>query len=139
MSAKTSQQAILNALSALRLATAQELFSEIGTRPEGKKIGLTSVYRNLHVLEQQGAIKPVNLLDGVTRYELNKSDRHNHYLVCSDCRRIEVLDECPMEGFLHRVSERFRVQFHNLEIFGRCLACESAPTQRDDCFSTIGA
>jgi hypothetical protein len=37
MSAKTSQQTILNALSSLLLAAAQELFSEIGHVAEGKK------------------------------------------------------------------------------------------------------
>ena len=56
------------------------------------KTGLpqSSIYRNLAVLEQAGAVRRVITEDEFARFELTEAlTEHHHHLICSNCGKVE--------------------------------------------------
>jgi Fe2+ or Zn2+ uptake regulation protein len=121
-----SARNVLEALHQLNHATAPEVMDWVNRTANGsKKVSLTSVYRALNQLVAQGDVKPLNFNDGQVRYELN-GRMHHHHLVCTQCDRVQVLDDCPLESTLAQLKDRFLVNYHNFEVFGVCRDCFSA-------------
>ena len=96
------------------------------------KLPVSSIYRNLVVLEQAGAVtRYPGAGGGHARYELSEElVGHHHHLVCSRCGRIED-DPVPPEvdaglsTLLDAVAARtgFTVTDHRLELRGLCERC----------------
>jgi Fur family ferric uptake transcriptional regulator len=97
-----------------------------------KRLPVSSIYRNLVVLEQAGAVtRYPGAGGGHARYELSEAlVGHHHHLVCSRCGRIED-DPVPpevdagLESLLGAVAARtgFTVTDHRLELRGLCERC----------------
>jgi Fe2+ or Zn2+ uptake regulation protein len=93
----------------------------------------SSVYRNLAVLEQAGAVTRLPAAGGHARYELSEAIvGHHHHLVCTACGRIEDCDlpaalEGQVDALLESLAlrERFRPDGHRLEVFGLGACCAS--------------
>jgi Fe2+ or Zn2+ uptake regulation protein len=91
----------------------------------------SSVYRNLGVLEQAGAVTRLPAVGGHARYELSEVIvGQHHHLICNGCGRIEDRDlPDALEDQVHAlleslaVAERFRADSHRLEIFGLGACC----------------
>jgi len=125
-----STQAVQAALQQLNHATAPEILAwvnrasaEKGASPNHKKVSLTSVYRALNDLVALAQVKPLNFNDGQVRYELNSQHMHHHHLVCTGCDNVQVLDHCPFDVVLNQLEGKFRVDYHNFEVFGLCGSC----------------
>jgi len=96
------------------------------------RLPVSSIYRNLVVLEQAGAVtRYPGAGGGHARYELSEElVGHHHHLVCSRCGRIED-DPVPPEvdaglaSLLDAVATRtgFTVTDHRLELRGLCQRC----------------
>jgi Fe2+ or Zn2+ uptake regulation protein len=100
---------------------------EIGARLEGSGVNLTTVYRLLDTLTQAGVLVPHLLAPSQVGYELAAPlRRHHHHLICRVCGHLEDLVDCDLTGVLRAAGERrgFRVESHNLEVFGVCAACQ---------------
>ncbi len=105
------------------------------TIPELMDIGASqsqsSLYRNLAILEQCGAVHRLVSTDDVSRYELAEElSEHHHHLVCSACGRLEDVVLPPaIERALVRAAEEareqrdFDVDSHRLELVGTCPTC----------------
>lgn len=64
--------------------TADYIYSLL--RQSEPNISLATVYRNLNLLADNGVIKRISGLDGITRFDHNTS---NHYhFICSNCNKI---------------------------------------------------
>ncbi len=91
----------------------------------------SSLYRNLAILEQCGAVHRIASTDDVARFELTEQlSEHHHHLVCSVCGRLEdVVLPASIEHALARAAEEARAQrdfdvdSHRLELVGTCSAC----------------
>lgn len=91
----------------------------------------SSIYRNLAILEQAGAIRRLTSTDDTGRFELAEAlSEHHHHLVCSGCGGIEDItlpDE--IEDALHEAVDAaqrdrdFAVDAHHLELVGTCEDC----------------
>jgi Fe2+ or Zn2+ uptake regulation protein len=118
-----------------------ELLVDIGrpvTIPELLDHGATqsqsSLYRNLAILEQCGAVERIATTDDVARYELTEElAGHHHHLVCSICGRIEdVVFPPAVERALALAAREaddqrgFTVESHKIELFGTCGSCATA-------------
>jgi Fur family zinc uptake transcriptional regulator len=99
-----------------------------GTKSE---IAQSSLYRNLVVLEEVGAVQRVVSTDGNGRYELNEEilGHHHHMLcsVCGDVRDVTVplqLEE-ELDNALTQIAIRsgFKLDQHRLDLIGRCQNC----------------
>lgn len=92
---------------------------------------LSSLYRNLGVLEDAGVLRRVASTDGQARYELAEElTEHHHHLVCRSCGRVEDVDASPrLESAMTRVMEQiaaasgFRPEEHRLDVVGLCADC----------------
>ena len=98
---------------------------------EGARLPQSSVYRNLTVLEQAGAVRRVITDDEFARYELAEElTEHHHHLMCSNCGRVEDVTipaelESSMTRTLDRVAKRagFASVSHRLDLIGLCREC----------------
>ena len=69
--------------------SAEEIFGKV--HQIYPNTGLTTVYRNLDLLEEMGIIAKFHFGDGRSRYELVQSPQkpgHHHHLVCTECKRV---------------------------------------------------
>jgi Fur family transcriptional regulator, ferric uptake regulator len=91
----------------------------------------SSVYRNLSVLEQAGAVRRVITEEGIARYELAEDlTKHHHHLVCRSCGAVE---DVTIPARLERTVERtladaaaaadFEGAVHRVDLIGRCRNC----------------
>ena len=102
------------------------------------KTGLpqSSIYRNLAVLEQAGAVRRVITEDEFARFELTEAlTEHHHHLICSTCGKVEDVTipadlESAMDRTIDRVARRagFAHVSHRLDLIGTCRSCADAAT-----------
>ncbi len=96
-----------------------------------KNLAQSSVYRNLGVLEEAGAVIRIATNDDYAHYELAEHILdHHHHLICSPCG--EILDfhlsdsiERALEISLQQVADQFDfvVDSHRLDLIGTCTSC----------------
>ena len=104
---------------------ASELFQL--ARAENPRIGIATVYRTLHLLEEMGMIHSSGLGEDHTHYEISH-EPHVH-LVCTACGT--VLD-LPSPDTLNELEKQsgFRIERTTLELFGLCPKCQAKETTR---------
>lgn len=91
----------------------------------------SSLYRNLAILEQCGAVHRIASTDDVARYELTEElSEHHHHVVCQACGRIDdIVLPAALERALGdaaaeaRRQQDFDVDSHRLEFVGTCSTC----------------
>ena len=83
-----------------------------------------TVYRCLTSLEKAGMIKRCEFGDGTARYEFFKKE-HHHHVICKECKKIEVLDDCELQEIDRFARKKgFTDVSHSLEFFGICSDCK---------------
>ena len=114
--------AVLEKTSAL--ATAQDIHLQLRNEDDGAP-GLTTIYRSLESLVEQGLVQAVELGDGEKRFELITPGEHHHHLICQSCKDSVHLDQCLIDDLQSAIQSKyeFEVKGHILEIFGLCKQC----------------
>lgn len=109
---------------AVRPLSTYEVHAQIEDR---ENCWISTVYRTLEALEQRGLVQKMSFADaGVTLYELKES-RHRHYAICSTCKKLIPLANCPMDFDEVTVEDRgFKVTGHLVEIIGLCAKCQTS-------------
>lgn len=120
------RRAIVDALAGTgRPVTVEELLADSPGLP------ISSVYRNLAVLEAAGAVDRVATGDDRARVELAQAlVGHHHHLVCDRCGRVEDhrLSDAQ-EEWLHRelaavaAAAGYEACAHRVDIVGLCGTC----------------
>src|SRR5215471_6382456 len=76
--------ALATALASLPgFSSAQDIHAEL--RRRGENVGLTTVYRHLQALSEQGAIDTIRDPSGEILYRQCGSTAHHHHLTCRTC------------------------------------------------------
>lgn len=90
---------------------------------EGQGIGLSTVYRQLNALADDGKADIIHLNDQ-QMFRICQDGEHHHHLVCEHCGRTIEIE--PPEQWVHSVAEEhgFSVNSHTLEVFGICPDCQ---------------
>ena len=117
------REAILKILRSNRThPSADQIYDAV--RKEIPNISKGTVYRNLQVLREDGAILELNLNGTLSRYE-EKQSRHYHFR-CEKCGRVFDLDEPVDTEIDKKVAERtgFKVSSHQTEFRGLCKDCQ---------------
>ena len=92
----------------------------------------SSLYRNLAVLEEVGAVTRIVTHDDHARFELAEAltDHHHHHLICTQCGSVSDFalspdTETTLERALGRVAATasFRADGHRLDLLGTCADC----------------
>ena len=108
--------------------SAQEIHAEL--RAAGQQIGLTTVYRHLQRLADDGEVDVLRQAESDVRYRYCRSDEHHHHIVCRVCGR-SAETECPeLAGWADRLAESqgYSVVSHAVEVFGVCADCRAERT-----------
>lgn len=105
--------------------SAQEVHARM--RASGDSIGLSTVYRAVQALVDDGELDSIRTDGGEAIYR-RCSTRHHHHLVCRSCGRTEEVEGPAVERWADRVAGEhgFIDVTHTLEIFGTCAACHAA-------------
>ncbi len=117
-----SAEKVLGILKDLTNASAEEIYEHINKNAD-KKVGLTSIYRALKLLEENFLLVPVVFNDGISRYRLNTEEKHHHHFVCKVCNTKKVIDFCPYELVRKELGDGYIVNYHIFELFGICKDC----------------
>lgn len=96
-----------------------------------KTLRQSSIYRNLTLLEEAGAVTRIVTNDEFTRYELTEElTEHHHHLICTQCG--DVVDfglDSRTEKALGRGLDQaataagFTTTSHRLDLLGICASC----------------
>ena len=114
---------------AIREVLAQEQrplsIGEIHTAARGvvPTLGLRTVYRVVHRMEDDGDLARVSISGQPDRYEhAEAAARHHHHFHCLMCDRVFDVHGCP--GRMDQmVPEGFVLAGHEITLYGRCGRC----------------
>jgi Fur family ferric uptake transcriptional regulator len=103
--------------------SAQQIHAEL--RRHGKSIGLTTVYRHLQVLSEDGRVDTIRDAGGETLYRRCRSNAHHHHLTCRACGRSVEVEGRAVERWAEQVAAEagFADVNHTVELFGVCPGC----------------
>ncbi|MGN6609272.1 MAG: Fur family transcriptional regulator [Jatrophihabitans sp.] len=109
--------------------SAQDVYAAL--RSDGDTVGLSTVYRHLQNLVDEGVVDVIHTPDGEATYRFcggADTRRHHHHLVCRDCGRTEEIAGPAIERWADAVAQQhgYVDVDHTVELFGRCPSCASA-------------
>jgi Fur family ferric uptake transcriptional regulator len=90
-------------------------------RSQAPGLGIATVYRNLKRMVEEGAVVPVVLPEEPARYELAGKGHHHHFR-CRLCHKVYDIPAC-IGDLGHLLPEGFRLEAHEILLFGLCRAC----------------
>jgi Fur family ferric uptake transcriptional regulator len=103
-------------------SSAQDIHARL--RADGSSVGLTTVYRTLQSLDQDGQVDVIRSGEGEARYRRCTLE-HHHHIVCRNCGKTIEVDNPDVEAWAAQVaaSHGFADIAHTLEIYGTCGGC----------------
>jgi Fur family ferric uptake transcriptional regulator len=134
----------------LRLSTARRLVLEALFAADGPvsaelvsrrlRLDLSSVYRNLELLESHGLVRHVHLGHGPGLYAL-RSHGEREYLYCERCGAVRALPPEELDLVREQVRQRFGYEAHftHFPIVGTCPDCSLQPPAAPSAHTHHGA
>jgi Fur family ferric uptake transcriptional regulator len=106
--------------------SAQQIHAELRSR--GERIGLTTVYRHLQVLSEDGRVDTIRDAGGETLYRRCRSAAHHHHLICRICGTSVEVEGRAVEQWAEKVAAAagYTAVDHTVELFGLCPRCGAA-------------
>jgi Fur family ferric uptake transcriptional regulator len=105
--------------------SAQDVYATL--RAGGDSVGLSTVYRHLQALADDGEVDAIQTPEGETTYRLcgEAAGSHHHHLVCRVCGRAEEVEGPAIERWASAVAAEhgYTDVDHTVELFGTCAAC----------------
>jgi Fur family ferric uptake transcriptional regulator len=103
--------------------SAQDIHAEL--RSAGETVGLTTVYRHLSLLTEEGQLDALQTAEGELVYRRCHSDQHHHHVVCRLCGRGTEVELADLERWAESTAADLGYSdvSHTLEIFGVCADC----------------
>ncbi len=105
--------------------SAQQIHAEL--RRRGERIGLTTVYRHLQVLSEDGQLDTIRDVGGETLYRRCRSEAHHHHLICRRCGTSVEVEGRVVEQWAEKVAAKagFTAMDHTVELSGLCPRCSA--------------
>ncbi len=118
------RELILRAVETLGHATPDEVLAEV--HKEASSLNISTVYRNLEVLEELGLVRHAHLSDRAPTYHSTAEHEHFH-LVCRNCHGVTSVNPDVVAPTVARLSDDygFRPDIGHLTVFGLCKECSS--------------
>lgn len=106
--------------------SAQDVYAVL--RGDGGSVGLSTVYRHLQSLVDDGVVDVIQTPDGEATYRYcgnPATGHHHHHLVCRRCGRTEEIEGRAVERWAGDVAEThgYVDVDHTVELFGVCPSC----------------
>ena len=112
--------------------SAQDLHDML--RARGENVGLTTVYRTLQAMAEQGDIDLLLGSDGQSLYRhCGQRTGHHHHVVCRSCGLTIEVEGPAVEAWTQAIAKEngFTDVSHTLDIFGVCARCSEAGSTPD--------
>jgi Fur family ferric uptake transcriptional regulator len=119
-------QAVLNVVvSSENFRSAQDIHAQL--RADGEAVGLTTVYRHLALLTDDGQLDALQTADGELVYRRCHSEQHHHHVVCRRCGRGSEVELPDLERWAESTASAlgYTDVTHTVEIFGLCADCRA--------------
>jgi Fur family transcriptional regulator, ferric uptake regulator len=119
-------QAVLGVVdSSENFRSAQDIHAEL--RASGEAVGLTTVYRHLALLTDDGQLDALQTADGELVYRRCRSSHHHHHVVCRQCGRGTEVELPDLEEWAESTAHSLGYTdiSHTVEIFGLCSTCST--------------
>ena len=102
-------------------------------REKDPRVGYTTVYRTMKILADCGLARPIDLADGITRYEHLYNHEHHDHMICMQCGNSIEFYRPEIETLQDEASVQlgFKVLDHKLQIYGLCRDCKPAKRKSD--------
>ncbi len=109
--------------------SAQDLHARL--RSAGHRIGLTTVYRALAAMADDGAADMLTA-GGQQLYRACGSGSHHHHLICRSCGKTVEISGPAIERWAEATASKhgFADVTHSVEIFGTCADCSGRAASR---------
>jgi Fur family ferric uptake transcriptional regulator len=116
------RQLVLEAVSRLGHATPEDVCAEV--RATAHAVNISTVYRNLELLEELGLVAHAHLGHGAPTYHATTEAPHVH-LVCSRCDAVEAVPTELIDGIVERLRRErgFQVDVRHATFTGLCRQC----------------
>jgi Fur family ferric uptake transcriptional regulator len=116
------RQLVLEAVSRLGHATPEDVCAEV--RATAHAVNISTIYRNLELLEELGLVAHAHLRHGAPTYHATTEEPHVH-LVCSRCDAVESVSTELVEPIVRQLSadRGFRVDVRHVTLSGLCREC----------------
>jgi Fur family transcriptional regulator, ferric uptake regulator len=116
------RQLVLEAVSRLGHATPEDICVEV--RSTAHAVNISTVYRNLEVLEELGLVAHAHFNHGAPTYHATTEEAHVH-LVCSRCDGVEPISTEYVADVVARLERErgFRVDVRHVTFSGLCKDC----------------
>lgn len=105
--------------------SAQDVYAVL--RAAGGTVGLSTVYRHLQSLVDDGVVDVIHTPDGEATYRLcgDAGAGHHHHLVCRDCGRTQEIENRAIERWAGEMAAEhgYADVDHTVELFGTCPDC----------------
>lgn len=104
-------------------ATAEEIWERVTARVP--QVDLSTVYRQLHFLKDQGLVSEITSLSGPACYAPVREEQPHAHAVCRNCGDIMHVDMGWVADMVAQVRAKhgFQVDIANMELPGVCKQC----------------
>ena len=108
----------------------EELFKIV--RRKNKNIGYATVARTLHLLEDAGLCRQVDMGDRIARFEHEYRHAHHDHIVCTKCGKVVEVHSDKLEKIQDALVAKhgFVQTSHKLTIYGLCSKCSGPAVRR---------
>lgn len=102
--------------------SAEEIYNKL---KDLSNMDLSTIYRNLNILEDKNILLKTTNIDGISYYQLN-NDQHKHFVTCNICHKKFLIENCPIHELEDSIEKEtgFMITGHNFEFTGICPACQ---------------
>jgi Fur family transcriptional regulator, ferric uptake regulator len=105
--------------------SAQDIHAQL--RAAGETVGLTTVYRHLALLTDEGQLDALQTAEGELLYRRCHIDGHHHHVVCRVCGKGTEVELPDLERWAESTAMElgYTSVTHTVEIFGVCAECRA--------------
>lgn len=113
--------------------SAEEIYQQLSE--QGENIGISTIYRALHLMVKLGLVQELGLAEGRKYYELSSPfiDQH-HHLVCVQCGDVQEFEEdfITKVGISESESRGYSLLNCQFTVFALCPSCQSLYSEQTD-------
>jgi Fur family ferric uptake transcriptional regulator len=118
---------VYHLLQANQPITLEKLFQLVSKQSKGEKISHSTVFRILEQFNKVNITEKINLeTESTPLYQIIDHDYHHHQLVCTSCKKIVPIEECPLSNYEKKVAiqHQFLIDHHQFTLYGLCQSCQ---------------
>ena len=95
-------------------------------RKKYPRIGYTTVYRTMKILEKAKMASGVNFTGKRKRFEYSFDRQHHDHFVCQECGRVIEFFDPEIEKRQEFLCDKYKFESdrHQMQIFGICAGCK---------------